>query len=225
MNRQRGRMRYIIMCGGTYNGWNIPRQLLPVCGQPVVARTIDILRAIGVDDIAISSNDTRFEQFGVPVLHHDNGFIGNAESGGCWAEAFYPTDDPACYLMGDVVFSPAAIQKIVDTDTDDIEFFASAPPFHPAYPKPYAEPFAFKVVDQGHFRRAISFVRANEDNGTFLRRPIAWELWQVIKNTPLNRILLNYTAINDFTCDIDAPEDAAMIEMAIRRWQHGGPDD
>lgn len=209
-------MKHIIMCGGTYINWDTPRQLTPITGEPVVARTIRLLQEAGVTDIAISSNDVRFEQFGVPVLHHENEFVGNAILGGCWADGFYPMREPACYLMGDVVFSPEAIRKIVETDTNDIEFFASAPPFDRFYIKVWAEPFAFKVADQGHFRRAINFVRANEHNGTFLRRPIAWELWQVIRNTPLNRILINYTVINDYTCDIDAPEDAQRIERAMR---------
>ena len=47
----------------------------------------------------------------------------------------------------------------------------------------------------------------------FDRHPIAWELWQVIKNTELNKIdYSNYTVINDYTCDIDKPEDAEKLE-------------
>ena len=38
----------------------------------------------------------------------------------------------------------------------------------------------------------------------FIRHPIAWELWQIIKQTPINYIdYKNYTVINDYTCDID----------------------
>ena len=117
--------------------------------------------------------------------------------------------------MGDVVFSRNAIKKIIETKTDDVAFFASAPPFSFQYIKPYAEPFAFKVVNQKHFRKAIEFVKANESTGIFERRPIAWELWQVIKGTPINQILTNYTVINDFTCDIDRPRDALMIEPVM----------
>ena len=50
-------MFYIIMCGGTYKKWETPRQLTKVCGEPIVARTIRLLREQGVDDIAISSNN------------------------------------------------------------------------------------------------------------------------------------------------------------------------
>ena len=210
-------MKYIIMCGGRYNGWETPRQMMLIHDEPVVARTIRLLKEAGVDDVCISTNDMRFEQFGVPILFHENNFIGNAERGGSWVEAFYPSSDPACYLMGDVVFSPAAIHKIVNTKTDGIQFFASAPPFSFDYIKPYAEPFAFKVFDQVKFRAAIEYVKANEDTGIFRRRPIAWELWQVINGENVRQINYhNYCVINDYTCDIDTISDAINIERAMK---------
>ena len=68
-------MKYIIMCGGTYKRWETPRQLTEICGEPLIARTIRLLRENGISDIAISSNNSVFEQFGVPVLRHDNGMV------------------------------------------------------------------------------------------------------------------------------------------------------
>lgn len=196
-------MKYIIMCGGDYHTES-PKQLRKVLGMTLVERTITVLREMGVDDIAISSNDPRFEKFGVPVLHHENNF-GN---GGHWLEAFYPMDEPCCYLFGDVFYSPAAIWTIVETDTDDIEFFASAPPFAPCYIKRWAEPFAFKVVNTSRFRACVNVTIDHAENGHFNREPIAWELWQVIKGTRLNVIdYTNYTAINDYTTDFDTDDE------------------
>lgn len=204
-------MKYIIMCGGLYTAWETPRQLLPINGEPVVCRTIRLLREAGETDIAISSNDPAFDGLGVPVLHHDNRFIGY-DTRGYWHECFYPMDEPACYLFGDVVFSPAAIRTIINTPTYDIELFASAPPFAYDYPKPHAEPFAFKVVNQNHLREACRTVEDYDRRGLFRRRPIAWELWQVICNT-IDYIPLNYTVINDYTCDIDEPEDLENMHV------------
>ena len=206
-------MKYVIMCGGTYGKWETPRQLTEFKNEPLVARTIRLLKAAGAEDIAISSNDERFEGFGVPVIHHDNGFlITSSERRGCWVEAFYPSEEPMCYLFGDVLFSPDAIKKIVSTEVESVMFFASAPPFARTYIKPHAEPFAFKVVDQKRFRAAIDFVKANETTGIFRRRPIAWELWQVINGEDVKTInYKNYVAINDYTCDIDSPEDVAKL--------------
>ena len=211
-------MKYIIMCGGTYKLWEKPRQLTEVCGEPIVARTIRLLRENGVDDISISSNNPVFKQFGVPVLCHDNSMVVSEsfQVSGYWVDAFYLTDEPTCYILGDVVFSPEAIKTIVETETSDIQFFASAPPFGKGYTKRWAEPFAFKVVDTDHLKHAINLTKRYADQELFHRHPIAWELWQVIQASPLNYInYRNYVAINDYTCDIDVPADAQVIEKAI----------
>ena len=211
-------MKYIIMCGGKYSRWKTPKQLLKIQGEPIVARTIRLLKSEGVRDIAISTNDSRFAGFGVPILKHKNNMkVDTSEHvTGAWVEAFYPTNEPACYLMGDVVFSQAAIRTIVQTETDSIRFFASVPPFSPLYFKKYGEPFAFKVADQRRFQAAIDFVAANVDTGIFCRHPIAWELWQAINGKDVQEIDFDsITAINDFTCDVDAPEDAKRIEAIL----------
>ena len=199
------------MCGGHYGPFaNNPRQLIEVNGEPVVARTIRLLREAGIDNIAISSNDSRFDNFGVEVLHHKNDF--GIDRNAYWVDAFYPTEEEACYIFGDVVFSKKAIDVIVNVETDDVEFFASAPPFAPEYPKKWAEPFAFKVVNQQHFQKAIEDTRMYFNMGLFKRMPIAWELWQVIKDTPRNKIdYTNYAVINDSTCDIDKEGDLKWL--------------
>lgn len=215
-------MRYIIMCGGTYVKWQTPRQMLVIDGEPIIARTIRLLRENGIEDIAISSNSEIFEQFGVPVLHHENDYttVEYNNSTGYWCNAFYPTDEPTCYLFGDVVFSPEAIKKIVETETDDIAFFGSAPPFSEHYCKPYIEPFCFKVVNTDHLKQAIQDVKEIEKQGRFNRIPIAWELWNVISRGPgpdPNTIDYDsYVHINDYTCDIDNPKEAGLVERIAR---------
>lgn len=215
-------MKYIIMCGGRYDFWEQPKQLTPINGEPIVARTIRLLEEAGVDDICISTHDERFSQFKVPLLKHDNDFVVRAykDYDGHWADCFYPYSNPVCYLLGDVVFSPEAIKTIVNTQVDDIMFFASAPPFSEVYCKTYAEPFAFKVNNQKRFRAAIDFVNANEYSGIFCRPPIAWELWQVINGENVKDINYeNYVVINDYTCDVDSPAEAEKVEKAIRKWR------
>ena len=211
-------MKYIIMAGGKYKDWETPRQLLEIRGEPIIGRTIRLLREADVSDIYISTNDERFERFGVPLLKHNNDMVvsGGVLAAGCWVSAFYPTQEAACYVMGDVVFSPDAIRTIVNTETDGISFFASVPPFSEKYTKQYAEPFAFKVRDQERFRRAIEYVRENAHSGIFSRDPISWELWQVIIGKDPKHI--NYETIvpiNDYTCDVDSPKDVAAIEVIL----------
>lgn len=206
------------MCGGIYRKWKKPRQLLKINGETIVERTIRLLREAGVTDIAISTNSTAFDKIGVPIYTHHNSYDAEGYNNfrGYWCDAFYPIDEPVCYIFGDVIFSPEAIKTIVETETNDIEFFASAPPFADNYYKPHAEPFALKVYNQFHLRDAILRVKTYDAQNMFRRKPIMWELWQVIKGTPLNVIKYdNYTIINDYTCDVDDPEDVEKMKEYI----------
>lgn len=217
-------MKYIIMCGGISTQWDKPRQLYEICGEPIVARTIRLLREQGIEDISISSNDERFEQFGVPVLHHENNYVGikyNDIISGTWCECFYPTDEPTVYLHGDVIFSPNAIRTIIETETNDIAFFGSKSPFAPEYPKWYIEPFGWKVVNTEHLKQVVEDVKRLEKEGRFGRKPIAWEVWNVIARGPdgdVNTIHDGYVAINDWTCDLDYPDEARMMEEILRKF-------
>ena len=213
--------KYIIMCGGDYKQWETPRHLSIICGEEIVARTIRLLRKNGITDIAISSNNPIFEKFGVPVLKHDNLYIANGIGNviGDWFNAFYPTDYPVCYLFGDVVYSPEAIKKIIETKTDDIEFFGSQQPFASNYIKTHEEPFALKVVNTKHLKEAIEKTRELDKEHKFWRKPIVWELWTVIKNAPLQtkigEFTADYVAINDYTCDVDFKNDADKLNLLL----------
>lgn len=199
-------MKYIIMCG-LFCDNTFPKQLLKVNGEVLVERTIRLLKESGITDIAITSADERFGRLGVEWINYD--------SRGEWLNAFYFTDCPVCYLYGDVYYSPEAIKTIVEAEVEDIEFFASAPPFNTSYYKNYAEPFAFKVEDYIGFRNAVGVTKQLFREKQFNRMPISWELWQVIKGTPLNHIVYNYTIINDYTVDVDSPYDVYKLEQKL----------
>lgn len=200
--------KYIIMCGGTYTNWEKPRQLIEYEDEPIVARTIRLLRENGIKDIAISTHNDVFAQFGLPLLKHTNEYTSEEYNvgQGQWVNAFYPMDEPTCYIFGDVIFSPQAIRTIVADETRSVMLYGSKKPFSPYYPKKYVEPFAFKVYDTELFFDAIDEVKRLDAQGVFKRRPIAWELWSVINGTDPNKPNRKYVAINDYTCDIDYPE-------------------
>lgn len=209
--------KYIIMCGGEYPKWEQPRQLTEINGESLVSRTLRLLWANGVHDISISSNDERFATFGVPLLKHPNSYRGYGYNNctGYWVDAFYPLTVPACYIFGDVYFSPESIRTIIDTETDDVMLFGSKPPFSPQYPKWYIEPFAFKVANQTHFRESIERVKELDAAGQFYRKPIAWELWSVICGTNINKINGSYTNLCDYTSDIDNPGEINQLLCKI----------
>lgn len=209
-------MKYIIMCGGVtlYNikdaSDKTPKPFRKIHGERLIDRTIRLLRENKIEDIAISSMSDIFNDIGVPVLRHDNAMTWDDY---VWLHAFYPMTDPVCYLYGDVFYSEAAMKTIAETETDDIEFFASSPPFSKQYTKRWAEPFAFKVVNTEWFFSCIKRALFLQTKQAFKRPPISWELWQIIKSTALNEIdYRNYTAINDYTVDIDGEAEARFME-------------
>ena len=213
--------KYIIMCGGNYSTYfEKPRQLSVVMGEVLVERTIRLLKENGIKDISISTNYRDFDYLGVPILEHENNYRTEGyEVKGYWCDAFYPTEEPVCYIFGDVYFSEEAIKKIVETDTDDIEFFGSRPPFTEKYPKNHEEPFALKVVNTKHLKEAIEKTKKWEDEGKFWRKPLMWELWSVIKDAPLQKeageFPADYVVINDYTSDIDRKKDIRELEIML----------
>ena len=216
-------MKYIIMCGGEYKDFETPKQLLKVNDEIIVERTIRLLKENGITDIAISTNNPAFDYLKIEKLRHENNFIHeykNEKAKGWWLDAFYPTDEPTCYIWGDVFFSEEAIKTIVEAKTSDIELFGSMPPFAYNYPKKWIEPFALKVANTEHLWVSIEKTKKLALEGkTWRENPIVWELWTVIKNVPLetkpDEYIYNYTAINDYTSDIDNQRDIDLLILKI----------
>ena len=202
-------MKYIILCGSNHGYVNgVPRQLVTINGERILERTIRLFRENGITDICITTTDPAFDDVDVDKICYD--------STGPWIRCFPYITKPTTFIFGDVYFSEQAIKTIVDTQTDSIEFFASAPPFATNYPKPWAEPFAFKVENVGAFNTAVNNVHVLLNKRAFRRDPIAWELWQVIRGTPINQIdFTNYTAINDYTSDIDTETDVEKLRSVL----------
>ena len=217
-------MKYIIMAGGRYDEFQTPKQLLKVNGEVIIERTIRLLKENGIKDIAISTTNPAFDYLEVPKLKHNNTFIHeykNEKAKGWWLDAFYPTEEPTCYIWGDVYFSETAIKTIVETETDDIELFGSMPPFADNYVKRWIEPFALKVFNTNHLKESIEKTKELALEGkTFRENPIIWELWTVIKDVPLQtkagEYIYNYIAINDYTTDVDSKEDITRIENCFK---------
>lgn len=214
-------MKYIIMAGGKYEQWTTPKQLLKVNEEVIIERTIRLLKENGVQDISISTDNSAFNYLEIPILNHNNSYkVIDGKLYGHWVDAFYPTDEPTCYIFGDVYFSDEAIRTIVETKTDDIELFGSMPPFAYNYPKTWVEPFALKVVNTYHLKESIQKTKELDAQSKFWRKPIMWELWTVIKDVPLqtkpNEYIYNYTAINDYTTDVDNKEDITRIENYLK---------
>lgn len=233
-------MKYIIMCGGNYPEFEIRKQLLKVNGEVLVERTIRLLKENGIEDIAISTNCDKFDYLGLPILSQENKYVnGNAnenkKSEYCWLNAYYPIDEPACYLHGDVYFSEEAIKTIVNTEVKDTMFFCTYDWSDGEKDRRNykgREPFGYKVENQKLFRNAINELLKEVDEGKFANGlpPICWHLYRYLNNkginyeakewTEVNNIFQDtgdYVVINDYTTDIDNPEDVVVLEEWLKK--------
>lgn len=219
-------MKYIIMCGGKYKEIKEFRPLIKINGESLVERTIRLLKELDIKDIAVSTGlDVDLLDFlDVQVLKFKNTYnLTSFNNGtGYWCDAFYYTDEPVCYLMGDVFYSKAALKDIINTKVDRIGFFGTDRPFAPGYYKNYEEPLAFKVVDQNVLHEACNKFREYQDLGRdkwpFHRLPMSWELAQIISNCPLNILIVRtpiFIGIHNFADDIDTIEEVIKLEKII----------
>lgn len=216
-------VKYIILADSSV-GFEIPRQLSVVCGEPIIKRTIRLLKENGIKDIIITSHDKRFDNLGVEryePLH--NYYVPNFKdyklNKGYWLNAF-PSEllnQPICFLFGDVYYSENAIKTIVNTDTSSTMFFCTYNNKDKHYIKDHDEPLAYKVVDYELFKKHINRVKKLKDKDKCCREPIVWELYRSINNQDINTHIMtnNYIAINDESCDIDTKDDIIKLNKVI----------
>lgn len=220
-------MKYIIMCGTSGPEFNVPRQLTEINGERLVDRTIRLLRENGINDIYISSNNPMFDDCGIPRLEHKGDYK-------YWLEAYYPLEEPCCYLHGDVYFSEEAIKTIVNTEVENTMFFCTFDKTdgetHPQNWKG-REPFAYKVQNQKVFRYAINKLIKMIDDGEYKNLlPISWHVYRFLNGydvkreateyTEVNNIFQSkgdYTIINDYTTDIDCVGDIQNIKDSLEK--------
>lgn len=229
------------MCGGTYNEFRVPKQLLKVNGEILVERTIRLLKENGIKDIAVSTNNPAFDYLDVEILHDKNnqfeyfGANENKASKNSWLRAYYPVNEPVCYLHGDVYFSNEAIKTIINVKVKDTMFFCTFDWTDGEKDKRNykgREPFGYKVVNQKKFRNAINDLLKMVDDGKFKNGlpPICWHLYRYLNNleinynakewTEINNIFQtkgDYIVINDYTTDVDHPEDVKVLEEYLKR--------
>lgn len=213
-------MKYVILSDSdNIEPFTIPRQLLEVKGEPLVKRTVRLLKENGVKDILITSHDKRFDNLGATRYEpKQNDYDGKTRKG-YWLNAF-PIElmnEPITFLLGDVYFSEDAIKTIVGTETDSTLFFCTYQNKSKDYIKHHDEPLAYKVVDFELFKKHIEIVKRLYDEGKTVRHPIVWELYRSINNQDVNehKMTTNYVAINDVTCDIDAVGDITKLLIKI----------
>ena len=214
-------MKYVIMCGGFYEHFETPKQLSIINGEPLVDRTIRLLKKNGVADMYISSNDARFEVHGVSRVGHENCYrYENGVLTGYWVDAFYPYFDKntkVTFLFGDVCYTEQAIATIVNYKADKNILFGSAIAKNTLH-KNWGEPFAYIVNDYETFMQGVQDVKRLQDEGKTNRVALVWELYRYLNGLDINIQAVTddtFVVIDDSTIDVDVP---SQIPNLARRF-------
>ena len=214
-------MKYVIMCGGSYDQFETPRQLSVINGERIADRTVRLLREAGAEDICISATDERFDSCGVPRLVHQNNFrVVNGKAEGYWLDAFYPFFDAnqkVTFIFGDVYFTEEAIRRIVSFRGIGNVLFGTSDAKNELHEN-WGEPFAYVVNDYATFMQGVRSVKILQDLGLLKRCAIVWELYRFLNHLDVNvQAVLpeTYVCIDDGTLDVDTP---AHIDLISRRF-------
>lgn len=212
-------MKYVIMCGGEYENFKVPKQLSVIKNERLVDRTIRLLKENGIKDIYISSNNPIFDSCGVKRLEHRNTYkYKNGKTTGYWLDAFYPcfnNEEKVCYLMGDVFYTDNAIKTIVNYETNDNILFGTGIAKNQLHEN-WGEPFAYKINDYKTFMEGIKAVKKLQDEEKLKRIAIIWELYRYLNNLDVNIQQINdktYVCIDDGTIDVDTPEQIEKLNV------------
>lgn len=206
------------MCGGYYDTFNKHKSLSVINGEPLVERTIRLLKQNGIEDYYISSNDDSFKKYG-KVLKHTNTYrYENGIIKGYWVDAYYPTNEPVIYLHGDVYYTEDAIKKILNLNPKVNTMIGNRWALNENHDK-VGEPFGWIVVDQKSFREAIDKCKKLQDESKIDRGyAISWELYEVLNGYDINDFIITkdtYLAIYDETDDVDYPEQIELLNKKV----------
>ena len=196
-------MKYIIMCAGEGKRWGnykgVPKHLIEINGETLIGRTTRMLKEYNVDYV-ITTSDKRYKKYGetIPQSYND-----------CEIDRFEDIgENEICYLYGDVYYTEYALNKIINTPTDNILFFGSD-----------QEIFGIKVVNKDLFMKHKNIVKQLFLEGK-IWRSIGWEVYRSLNEIPLeeHKITDNFILIEDLTDDIDMPSD---YEKFVNRFKGG----
>jgi choline kinase len=211
-------MRYIILADGSGERWGnytgVPKHLVEIKGEPIIARTVRLLKERGATDIIITSHDERYnfaERY-------------EPENNTLEIDKYYSTNPlwngDITFLYGDVYFTEDAMDKIVSHTPEDFVFFGRKGESLSGCP--WGELFAskFKTDYLIDLSKACLKVRQGIIDGTVRKgRGGGWWLYRTLVNAPdWNKTTFHghFYEIDDLTDDIDFPSDLDNLLKVIK---------
>lgn len=200
--------RVIIPIGGKGTRWNnhtgVPKYKAVVDGEPILERTVRLIKSYGVDPIILTSS---IEEYG------DIDKIYSSRSK--WSR-----DDKTVILFGDTFFTEEAMDKIMTNQ--DTRWTVYGRIMGSAYTgKEYGELYGVSFYPESinQMKKCIERVAKLHERGTISSANL-WALYRAMHNFPDDLMDSHFAGtdfveINDFTEDFDWPQD---YDKFIERW-------
>jgi NDP-sugar pyrophosphorylase family protein len=209
-------MNAIIIAAGEASRWKnykgIPKHLIEIDGEPILHRTVRLLRENNVEKITVvGPQDDRYKIKGSELYvpkknkaHVDADKFLNSES-------LWDTKGRTVVFYGDVYFTEKAIKTIVNHEGEDWILFCrfNASEFTGTR---WGECFAqsFYPKDHGRHKSNLLLIAEEYKKGS-IKRCGGWEHYRAMCNAPLDakfhKDYGNSIVIDDWTDDFDYPKD------------------
>jgi choline kinase len=210
--------RYIIMADGKAKRWNNhtgrPKHLIEIEGEPLLYRTVRLLKKHSVEDIYITSHNKDYDIVGTTRYEPINNVYEIDRFYACqpiWARE-------TIFIYGDVYYTEEAIKKIVNDKSKTFRYFGRSKASKKG--KDHAELFAIKISESNleKFKEVCLQIRNEVEKGEH-KKGLGWHTYLDMigkdHNITIDELreylgknkLSNFTEINDETDDFDWAKD------------------
>ena len=227
-------MRAIIIAAGEASRWGnykgTPKHLIEIDNEPILYRTVRLLKENNIDDIYIvGPDDDRYRVSGselyIPKKNKDHVDADKFLN----SEALWNTDGRTVVFYGDVYFTSEAMRMIVGHKEKDWILFCR---FNASEltGTPWGECFAqsFYPKDINRHKSNLLLIAEEYKKGE-IDRCGGWEHYRAMCNAPLGRNHhKNYGCsieINDWTDDFDYPKDFKRFVKAWNKYNRINSDE
>ena len=198
-------MKYIIMADGKGTRWGdykeTPKHFIALQGEPLIKRTVRLLRDMTNEEIIITSHNPNYEFEGVRRHEPKNNTL---EIDRFTTELI---SNECCFLYGDTYYTKGCLEQIVAYDTKTICFWGTDKSI-----------IGIKVRDGDLFKYHINKVRNMYLEGR-IDNCIGWQVYQSYVGIPIGnqiKIGTNFNLVTKDNFDINTPEDYMKLESMIK---------
>lgn len=199
-------MKYIIMADGKGSRWNnyknIPKHLVEVEGEVLLERIVRLINKLDPSsEVIITSHDKRYEFDGSTRYEPKNNVLEIDRF------TYELIEDNVCFLYGDTYYTEETMEKIINTDTDELLFFGNNKSI-----------VAIKVKDSKVFKENINKVKE-----LFLKNKIknckGWQVYQSYQNLEFDKKQIGdrFVIVDKKTMDYNTPEEYENKSMKRMR--------